>query len=135
MEKRYRIELSEEQLILIAHAVEDWHRFIAGQCDLHHAVSCCYSTPERMRKLQEILNGEIHPLVAPELPQNATYGWSGSGCPNRTQRRAIAMSYGIYREILHFLTINDKDHTDWSCYDSETLTCEDTGGLIKIEEI
>ena len=37
--KKYRITLTEEQLMLVANCVEDCHRFICGQTDLHNTIS------------------------------------------------------------------------------------------------
>ena len=39
-EKKWRIELTEHQLRLIANCVEDCHRFIAGQMGLSNSTAC-----------------------------------------------------------------------------------------------
>jgi len=70
--------------------------------------------------------------VVSDLGPNASYPWNGGGCPNEEQRKAIAMSYGIYRQIRHFFA--DRRKVNWSVYKSPTLTCNDQGLLIKIEE-
>lgn len=125
--KKYQITLTEEQLMLIAKSLEDWHRFLAGQTEMWHAAGLLDNGQEVMRKL-----AELHPLVTPELPRGASYDWSGNGCPNRWQRKAIAMSYGIYRKILHHLTVQ-RGHK--GVYTSPTLTCEEQGELITIKKI
>lgn len=130
--KQYTLTCSEEHLVLIAHAVEDFSRFLSGQCELNHATSVIQDHND-YRKAQELLM-EIHDLVTPELPRNASYSWNGGHCPNDAQRKAIAMSYGIYRQILHFFACQ-KPENGWNCYQSPTLTCEEQGGLIKISEI
>ena len=33
-EKKYKVTFTESQLRLVAEAVEDWSRFLSGQCDL-----------------------------------------------------------------------------------------------------
>ena len=130
--KQYTITLSEEHLRLIANAVEDWSRFLSGQCELHNATSLIADI-DNYKKVQDVLFKQVHPCVTPELPLNASYGWDGQHCPNDHQRKAIAMSYGIYRQILHFFALRCKDN-DWNVYKSSTLTCEEQGGLIQIKE-
>lgn len=128
--KKYKVTFTESQLRLVAEAVEDWSRFLSGQCELRQATSML----PNYRQIVEVLNKNIKPLVTPELPQNASYGWNGGTCPNKHQRKAIAMSYGIYREIYHFFACQPPK-TDWNCYQSETLRCEEQGPLIQIEEL
>ena len=130
--KKYTITCSEEQLILIAHAVEDWSRFLSGQCELHHATSMI-KNHDNYYELNEAL-ADLHQLVTPELPLNASYGWNGGHCPNEAQRKAIAMSYGIYRQVLHFFACQ-KPKDGYNCYQSPTLTCKEQGGLISIKEV
>ena len=126
--KKYTITCTEEQLRLIADAVEDWTRFLSGQTKLCNALN-------RLPLEESILAREelrkVHKYVTPKLPQPASYGWSGAGCENERQRKAIAMGYGIYRQILHFLSI--KNNLD-NVYTSPTLTCEEQGELIEIKE-
>ena len=126
--KKYTITCTEEQLRLIEAAVEDWTRFLSGQTEMWNAIACL--TLEDGLLIREKLM-ELHKFVTPELPHNASYGWSGAGCENKPQRKAIAMGYGIYRQILHFLTLKYKLD---NVYTSPTLTCEEQGGLIEIKE-
>jgi len=125
---KYRIELTEEQLRLIADCVEDCHRFAGGQVELWHTASLL----DNGREVMDLLDKKVKDLVTPELSHNASYGWSGSTCPNKHQRKFIAQTYPIYREILHFLAIeNGHDNV----YLSSTLTCEEGGEPIKIERV
>ena len=55
---KYQIELNEEQLYLIAHCVEDIHRFMGGQTEL----SNCTSSLDECRELRNKLR-ELQPLV------------------------------------------------------------------------
>lgn len=126
--KRYQIELTEDQLYLIAQCVEDIHRFMAGQTEL----SNCTSSLDRFGELRDKLS-ELQPFVTPGLPHNSSYGWSGSACPNKYQRKIIAKTYPIYREIYHFLAV--KNGNGFSVYNSDTLTCPEGGEPIKIKEI
>ena len=129
--KQYTITCSEEQLHLIASAIEDWSRFLSGQCELHHATSMLMNH-ENYKELNDAMEN-LHQFVTPELPRGASYSWNGGHCPNERQRKAIAMSYGIYRQILHFFACQ-KPKNDWNCYQSPTLVCEEQGGLIQITE-
>ena len=131
--RKFTITCTEEQLRLIANAVEDWSRFLGGQCEMQYATQ--YVKPvEDYFKVQEILRDQVHPFITPDLPRNASYGWNGGNCPNYHQRKAIAMSYGIYRQILHFFALQHGGN-DWNVYRGETLTCPEQGGLIKIEPL
>ena len=79
----------------------------------------------------------LQPFVTPELGCGASYGWNGGSCPDENQRKFIAETYYLYREIYHQLTLEaakDKD-MDWNVYLGETLTCKDSGEPIKVERI
>lgn len=130
--KRYRLEMTEEQLRLMIDAVEDWSRFLSGQCEMPHATRLL----DNCRAVQDALETHVRPYVVPELPyRGASYGWSGGDCPNDAQRKAIAMSYMLYREPLHYLVTHNGEDMSWCVYNSETLRCPEQGELIKIEEI
>ena len=84
---------------------------------------------DELRKLQ--------PLVTPELGRGASYGWNGGSCPNDNQRKFLAETYYLYREIYHKMTLEAAKHKDmgWNVYLSETLTCNESGEPIKVERI
>ena len=131
-EKRYTITMTESQLRLMANAVEDWSRFLSGQCEMNFATSML----KDYREAKENLETFVRPYVVPELKdRGGSWSWNGGGCPNEHQRKAIAMSYMIYRETVHFLTTHNGKDMSWNCYSSPTLTCREQGPLIKIEEI
>ena len=131
-EKKWRIELTEHQLRLIANCVEDCHRFIAGQTELSNSTAC-------LKHYRELFNalGKLQPLVTPLLRRNASYGWNGGSCPNKHQRKFIAETYYLYREIYHQLTLDAAKHRNmgWNVYLSETLTCNESGEPIKVERV
>lgn len=127
--KKFRVTLNEHQLRLISQCVEDCHRFMGGQMELWNTISCL--DHENFMELRDKL-GELKPLVTPDLPRGGCYGWDGSTCPNKHQRKFLAETYYIYREILHRLT-DPKD--TWNVYSGFTLTCEDSGEPIIIEEV
>lgn len=130
--RKWRIELNEHQLRLIANCVEDCHRFISGQTELINSTACL----EHYKSLSEELN-RLQPLVTPLLVHGASYGWNGGHCPNKEQRRFIAETYYLYREIYHQMNIEESKHKDisWNVYLGETLTCGESGEPIKVEMI
>jgi hypothetical protein len=125
--KKFRVTLNEHQLRLISQCVEDCHRFMAGDLRMQNS-TCCL---KGYHKIGSRLN-ELKPLVTPTLQPNAHYDWAGNCCPDKNQRKFIAETYYIYREILHQLT--DPNDT-WNVYSGFTLRCEDSGEPIIIEEI
>ena len=131
-EKKWRIELTEHQLRLIAQCVEDCHRFIAGQTELSNSITCL----KHYRELYDA-PGKLQPLVTPLLGRGASYGWNGGSCPDKNQRKFIAETYYLYREIYHQLTIDAAKHRNmgWNVYFGETLTCKDSGEPIKVERV
>ena len=131
-EKKWRIELTEHQLRLLANCVEDCHRFIGGQMELSNSTVCL----ERYFELKEELE-KLKPRVTPRLGRGASYGWRGGSCPNEDQRKFIAETYYLYREIYHQITLDEAKYEDmdWNIYLDETLTCDESGETIKVERI
>ena len=131
-EKKWRIELTEHQLRLIANCVEDCHRFIGGQMELSNSTACLEHHCELSEELRK-----FQPFVAPNLGRGASYGWSGGSCPNENQRKFLAETYYLYREIYHQVTLEAAKHKDmdWNVYLGETLTCDESGEPIKVERI
>ena len=129
---KWRIELTEHQLMLMAKCIEDCHRFIGGQMELSNSTACL----EHHLELSEEL-GKLQPLVTPRLCRGASYGWSGGSCPNEDQRKFLAETYYLYREIYHQITLDKEKYEDiiWNVYHDETLTCKDSGEPIKVERI
>ena len=129
---KWRIELTERQLNLIANCVEDCHRFIGGQMELFNSTVCL----EHYRELSEELS-KLQPLVTPRLGRGASYGWNGGSCPNEDQRKFLAETYYLYREIRHQITLDEAKYEDmgWNVYLGETLTCKESGEPIKVERV
>lgn len=128
MGRKFQIIVNEHQLNLMARCIEDCCRFLCGQTELWHTTS---QLPKNYLELREKLE-ELHPLVTPDLPKNASYGWSGGDCPDEHQKKLIAETYYLYRTMLYHL---HKDDEHWSVYTSPALRCEDSGEEIKIQEI
>ena len=127
--KRYTVEVNEHQLRLIAQCVEDLSRFYSGQMGLSNTANILDT--ERKVMLQDKLD-ELKPLITPDLPYNGYYGWSAIDCPNEIQRKFLAESYYLYREIYHQLA--NPDDT-WNVYNTETLRCADSGEPIIVKEV
>lgn len=131
--KKYTITLTEEQMRLIAEGMEDYHRFLAGECRMMNATQ--YVRPaQEMHYLRDELEMIAHDRMSHGLRKNSSYDWAGTHCPNDHQRKAIAMSYMIYREILHYFAMQ-RPKEIWNCLQDPTLTCEEQGPLIKIQDI
>ena len=116
---------------LIAEGMEDYHRFLAGECRMFNAVAL--AKPKIDSQSANEFERLAHKVMTPELQQGASYKWSGGSCPNEHQRKAIAMSYMIYREILHTFAMQRPKEV-WNTLQDPTLTCEEQGPLIKIKE-
>ena len=131
-EKKWRIELTEHQLRLMAQCVEDCHRFIGGQMELSNSTACLTHHLDLSKELDK-----LQPLVTPNLGRGASYGWNGGSCPNYNQRRFLAETYYLYREIYHKITLDVAKYVDmnWNVYLGDTLTCNESGETIKVERI
>ena len=129
---KWRIELTEHQLMLMAKCVEDCHRFIGGQMELSNSTVC----REHYSELSEELS-KLQPLVTPRLGRGASYGWNGGSCQNEDQRKFLAETYYLYREIRHQITLDEAKYEDmgWNVYLDDTLTCKESGEPIKVERI
>lgn len=131
--KKYRLELTEHQLMLLARCTEDCSRFIAGQTEMWNSTS--YTLKDGV-KLRESLK-DLQPFVTPDLPNGASYGWDGGSCENEDQRKFIAETYYLYREIYHKVTTERNKEVDmgYNVYLGSTLRCKDSGEPIKVEPI
>lgn len=131
-EKKYTLTVTETQLQLIADCVEDCHRFISGQMEMDNCTALLENYTELSKKLRMLQIYVTPSLVYEYGISNASYSWNGAGCPNDRQRKFIAQTYTLYREIKHFLTVIKDIH---NVYNSETLTCGEGGELPIIKEL
>ena len=131
-EKKWRIELTEHQLRLMAQCIEDCHRFIGGQMELSNSTACLTHHLDLSKELDK-----LQPLVTPNLGRGASYGWNGGSCPNYNQRRFLAETYYLYREIYHKITLDVAKYVDmnWNVYLGDTLTCNESGEPIKLKRV
>ena len=126
--KKYRIELSEKQMRLIAYCLEDVSRFAGGQYKIGYGIGQMLrgltfeEQMERSGKAEELLR-QVKTILLPELNDNESKGYDST--------EFIGNTYQIYRTILHKLAVdNNLDNV----YSSETLPSGNLG-TIKIEQI
>ena len=126
--KKYRIELSEQQMRLIADCLEDVSRFASGQWEMRYTIEeMLRGLPfdEHMKRRGEVeeLLKKAKRVLLPEFPDNASKGYNGS--------EYIGNTYQIYRTILHQLA---KDN-DWNNVYSSSALPSGNLGTIKIETV
>lgn len=125
---KYRIELSEEQMILVSNCLEDVSRFASGKCEMRYTIEGMlqgFPFKEQMQRRDEVekLLKQIKNVLFPDMPNNASKGYNGS--------EFIGNLYQIYRTILHQLAIDN----NWNnVYSSPSLPSGNMG-TIKIEKI
>ncbi len=126
--KKYKIELTEEQMMLIASCIEDISRFASGQCEINHTIQEMLTNlpfDEQIKKRDEVeeLLRQVKRILLPDLPDNASKGYNGT--------EFIGNTYQIYRSILHKLSVDN----NWNnVYSSITLPSGNMG-TIKISQL
>lgn len=126
--KKYRIELSEDQLRLMANCLEDISRFASGQCELWYTTQELLKglphSEERLRsdKLEDLFK-EVKKTLFPKLSQGAFLTYNANAFVGNT--------YQMYRTMLYRLTV---DNGVTNCYSSPALPSGNMGS-IKVELI
>lgn len=126
--KKYRIELSEQQMRLIADCLEDVSRFASGQWEMRYTIEeMLRGMPfdEQMKRRGEVeeLLKKAKRVLLPDLTDNASKGYNGS--------EFIGNTYQIYRTILHQLAKGN----DWNNVYSSSALPSGNLGIIKIEAV
>jgi hypothetical protein len=126
--KKYRIELSEDQMRLVANCIEDVSRFASGQWELRYTIEeMLKGLPfdEQMKRRDQVeeLLKQTKRVLLPDFPDNASKGYNGS--------EFIGNVYQIYRTILYQLA---KDNNWDNVYSSPALP-SGTLGTVKIESV
>jgi hypothetical protein len=126
--KKYKIELSEEQMRLISNCLEDVSRFASGQWEMRYTIEeMLRGLPfgEQMKRRDEVENclKQAKRVLLPDYPDNASKSYNGS--------EFIGNTYQIYRSILHQLA---KDN-DWNNVYSSSALPSGNLGTIKIEAV
>jgi hypothetical protein len=126
--KKYSIELTEEQMILIANCLEDISRFASGQWEMRFTIEEMVKGLEfdeamiRKRKTDELLN-KVKRVLLPNMPDNGSKGYNGSDF--------IGNTYQVYRTILHCLAVEN----NWDNVYSSPALQSGTMGSVKIEKL
>lgn len=126
--KTYKIELSEDQMRLIADCLEDVSRFACGQWEMTHTIeSMIKGLPfdeqlKRRDKSEELLR-QVKQVLLPGIPDNGSKGYNGT--------EFIGNAYQIYRTILHKLAVDN----NWDNVYSSPALPSGTMGTIKIEKL
>lgn len=125
---KYKIELSEEQMRVVAQCLEDVSRFASGQWKMQNTIETMVKELPfdiRMKRRDEVeeLLRQVKKVLFPEMPDNSSKGYNGTDF--------IGNTYQIYRTILYQLA---KDNNWNNVYSSPALPSGNLG-TIKIEEI
>jgi len=128
MSKRYTIELSEEQMRLVAQCLEDVSRFASGQWELQNTIEAMVKGFPFTDQIQRRDDAEEHlrkakQILIPQFADNQSYGYNST--------EFIGNTYQIYRTIWHQLA---KDN-DWDNVYSSPALASGNLGTIKIEQI
>jgi len=126
--KKYTIELSEEQMRLIAQCLEDVSRFASGQWEMQNTIEAMVKglpSKEQIKRIDkaEKLLKRTKKVLLPEMSDNSSKGYNGT--------EFIGNTYQIYRTILHQFA-KDKN---WDNVYSYPALPSGTLGTIKIELI
>lgn len=101
---KYQIELSENQVRLIAQCLEDVSRFASGQCEMQNLISKTVENlphNEQIETTQDVENllNKVKNILLPNTLNNNSLGYNNS--------EFIGNTYQIYRTMLHKLAINN----------------------------
>jgi hypothetical protein len=126
--KKYRIELSEDQMRLVSNCLEDISRFASGQLELRYTIEemlkgLTFEEQMSRRNEAEKLLEQLKRILLPEESKHSSKGY------NETE--FIGNTYQIYRTMLYQFA---KDNNWDNVYSSPSLP-SGTLGTIKIELI
>lgn len=128
MSKKYTIELSEDQMRLIADCMDDVSRFASGQWQLRTTLNeMLKGLPfeewlERRDQAEELLR-QAKRVLLPDFVDNESFGYNST--------EFIGNCYQIYRTILYQLAMDN----NWENVYSYPALASGTMGTIKIEKL
>jgi hypothetical protein len=128
MSKKYKIELSEDQMRLIADCMDDVSRFASGQWQLRQTIEAMveglpFDEKIKRRNEAEELLRQAKRVLLPDFVDNQSYGYNST--------EFIGNCYQISRTIMYRLAIDN----DWNNVYSSPALPSGTMGTIKIEQI
>lgn len=126
--KKYKIELSEDQMRLIADCLEDISRFASGQWEMRYTIEAMTKNlpfDEQMKRRDEVeeLFRQAKRVLLPDMVDNGSFGYNGT--------EFIGNTYQIYRTILYKLAVDN----NWDNVYSSSALPSGTLGTVKIELI
>lgn len=126
--KKYKIELSEDQMRLVADCLEDISRFASGQWEMRYTIEAMTKNlpfDEQMKRRDEVeeLFRKAKRVLLPDMVDNGSFGYNGT--------EFIGNTYQIYRTILHQLAVDN----NWDNVYSSSALPSGTLGTVKIELI
>jgi hypothetical protein len=126
--KKYKIELTEEQMLLVANCLEDISRFASGQWEMRFLIEEMltgldfYEAMERRKEAEDLLN-KAKKVLLPDLSDNQSKNYNGT--------EFIGNVYQIYRTILHCIAVEN----NWDNVYSSPALESGTMGTVKIEKM
>ena len=126
---KYTIELSKEQLLLIARCLEDVSRFASGQWELQNTIAEMVRGIKPFDQQIEIRDEAKEFLrlakikLLPDLHDNSSKGYNGT--------EFIGNTYQIYRTILHCFAVEE----NWNNVYSSPALPSGNLGTIKINKL
>ena len=125
---KYQIELSEEQMILVANCLEDVSRFASGQIELKNTIiemikDMPFEKRIKKRSKVESFLEKVKKVLLPDLSENEAKKYNATPF--------IGNTYQIYRTILHQLA---KDN-NWNNVYSYPALPSGNLGTIKINKV
>jgi len=126
--KKYKIELTEEQMRLVSNCLEDVSRFASGQWEMRFTIEEMVRGLEfdeqiKRRDLAEDFLNKAKKVLLPDLLDNQSKSYNGT--------EFIGNVYQIYRTILHQLAIDN----NWDNVYSSPALKSGTMGTVKIEKV
>lgn len=126
--KKYKIELTEEQMRLVSNCLEDVSRFASGQWEMRFTIEEMVrglefdEAMQRREKAGDLLN-KVKKVLLPDLADNQSKSYNGT--------EFIGNVYQIYRSILHQLAVDN----NWNNVYSSPALKSGTMGTVKIEKL
>ena len=126
--KKYKIELTEEQMLLVANCLEDITRFASGQVEMRFTIEEMVKGLEfdeqiKRRDLAEEHLSRVRDVLLPKLQKNQSFGYNST--------EFIGNTYQIYKTILHCIAVEN----NWdNVYSSPALESGNMG-TVKIEPV
>lgn len=125
---KYKLELSEEQMRLVAQCMEDVSRFASGQWQMQNTLEAMvkgldFDEQIDRRDYAENFLKSAKNVLLPEIHNNSSKTYNGT--------EFIGNTYQIYRTILYQLA---KDNNWNNVYSSPALSSGNLG-VIKIEKL